>query len=241
MRGRASSRPFTAAVGVIGELLLTAGVLVLLFVGWQVWWTDVTAEGAQSRVVTQLERDFSRASVTPTDEARSRNGASEGAGAGDGGAFAILRIPRFGPDYARPVYTGTDPATLKKGVGHYTGAATAGAVGNFALAGHRTTYGRPFSDIDRLATGDRIVVETAQEDYVYSVTSSRIVDPSQTAVIAPVPGQVGEVPTEARLTLTTCHPRYSAQQRYIVHAELVREGPGAAALPPEAQPSTEED
>lgn len=239
--GRTSPKPLASAVGVVGEILLTAGAVVLLFVGWQVWWTDVIAEREQSRVVAQLEQDFSHPSVGSSDEASPRDGASEDAGAGEGEAFAILRIPRFGGDYARPVYAGTNDATLKKGVGHYTGTANAGAIGNFALAGHRTTYGRPFSEIDRLATGDRIVVETAQTDYVYSVTASRIVDPSQTAVIAPVPGEVGAVPTKTRLTLTTCHPRYSAQQRYIVHAELVRDHPRGAGPPRDVQAPTRKD
>lgn len=228
-------------MGVIGEILLTAGALVLLFVVWQVWWTDVTAERAQSRVVTQLEQDFSRPPPAPSNEAATRDSVSGAADAPHGRAFAILRIPRFGSDYARPVYAGTDDATLRKGVGHYIGTARPGAVGNFALAGHRTTYGRPFSEVERLVTGDRIVVETAQTSYVYRVASTKIVDPRQTEVIAPVPGEVGAVPTDARLTLTTCHPRYSAEQRYIVHAKLVRDRPRAAGPPPGGLDMTRKD
>ncbi|WP_346008390.1 class E sortase [Janibacter terrae] len=230
---RSSGRVRADALGVLGELVITAGVLVLLFVGWQLWWTDVTAEREQAHVVDQLERRFAdgpaarRGGAHPeTDE-----GGAEVASGAD--ADAILRIPRFGSDYARPIYSGTDEGTLRRGVGHYPRTAEPGAVGNFALAGHRTTYGRPFSDVERLVVGDRVLVETAREYHVYRVTSSTIVDPSESSVIAPVPGRVGSVPTEARLTLTTCHPRYSARQRYIVHADLVHTYPRAAGLPPE--------
>ena len=203
-------------VGWAGELLLTLGVLLLLFAAWQLWWTDVVADREQARIVESLEERF-------------RGEGSGGAGAdgiggstaGTEGAFAIVRIPRFGADYARPVLEGTARDVLALGVGHYDGSAAPGAVGNFALAGHRTTYGRPFHDVDRLEDGDRVVVETAGEVFVYEVSDRRVVRPSDVEVIAPVPGAPGEAPSEALLTLTSCHPRYSATQRFVVHARLV--------------------
>ena len=212
-------------VGVVGELLITAGLLVLLFVAWQLWWTDVEANADQSQTVTQLTQAFASpdpqvTTVTPADPAVTAD------------AFAILRIPRFGTDYARPILEGTDADILAQGIGHYAGTAQAGEVGNFALAGHRTTWGRPLHDVELLAVGDTVLVETKTTYDVYAVRSTEIVAPTDVDVIAPVPDAPGEAPTAPWLTLTTCHPKYSAEQRYIVHAELVHAYPRADGIPP---------
>jgi sortase A len=95
-----------------------------------------------------------------------------------------------------------------------------GAVGNFAIAGHRTTYGKPFNRIAELQVGDPIVIRTQHAWYVYTVTSTEIVDPGQVGVIAPVPDKPGATPTARMITMTTCTPMYSASQRYVVHGEL---------------------
>ncbi len=211
------------ALSVVGEVLISLGVFVLLFVAWELWWTDVTADRAQAVTVKRLVNDFT--------EHRSADVAHPDDAVPGGGAFAIVRIPRFGDDYARPVYQGTDPDTLTKGLGQYTGTAPPGAVGNFSLAGHRTTYGRPLNEVQRLRNGDRIIVETAEEFYVYTVASHEIVAPTDTDVIAPVPDRPGATPSTAYLTLTTCHPEYSARQRYVVHARLGATYSRAAGLP----------
>lgn len=213
------------ALGVFGELLVTLGLLVLLFVTWQLWWTDVESDRAQAATVSSLTREFAAAPTTPP--------AGAGAGATDlpAGAFAVVRIPRFGADYARPLVEGTSAKELAEGLGHYVGTAGPGEVGNFAIAGHRTTYGKPLAEIDTLRTGDRIVVETAQGWTVYAVSSHEIVRPWQGEVIAPVPGRPGVTPTKAVLTLTSCHPRFSAKQRWIVHADLVEERARAQGAP----------
>ena len=209
-------------VGWAGELLVTLGVLLLLFAGWQLWWTDVVADRQQAQVVRSLEGDFARDVGTVET---GQDGIPQGTGRD--GAFAIVRIPRFGADYARPVLEGTGRDVLARGVGHYVGTAAPGAVGNFALAGHRTTYGRPFHDVDRLRDGDRVVVETAGEVFVYEVTSRELVRPSDVDVIGPVPDEPGRRPTEALLTMTSCHPKYSATQRFVVHGRLVKAVPRA--------------
>ena len=109
-----------------------------------------------------------------------------------------------------------------------------GAVGNFAVAGHRTTYGRPFHDIDRLRAGDTIVVETKTAYSVYAVKRHDIVAPTDVEVIAPVPAASRARSRPARwLTMTACHPKYSAAQRYVVFAELVEDLPARPrACPP---------
>ncbi|KQU68255.1 sortase [Phycicoccus sp. Root563] len=212
-------------LGLAGDVFVTAGLLLLLFVGWQLWWTDVTANRVQDDTVHALTRDF--ASGASGSAAANRVPAAVPFGK----AFAIVRIPRLGADYARPVLEGTSRDILMDGVGHYTGTARPGAVGNFAIAGHRTTYGRPFHDIDLLRAGDKVVIETRTEFHVYAVKRHVIVAPTEVDVIAPVPQKVGTRPTQRWLTMTACHPKYSAAQRYVVFAELVRSYPRAAGLP----------
>lgn len=212
-------------VGWSGEVLVTLGVLLLLFAAWQLWWTDVVADRAQTQIVQSLEDEFARGTAAPVGD----NGIP--AAIGEDGAFAVVRIPRFGVDFARPVIEGTDRPVLALGVGHYVGTAGPGQVGNFAVAGHRTTYGRPFHDVDRLVDGDRVVVETADQVYVYEVTSREIVRPGDVEVIAPVPDDPGTAPTEALLTMTSCHPKFSATERFVVHGRLVETVPRAQWVP----------
>jgi sortase A len=213
------------AVGWAGEVLVTLGVLLLLFAAWQLWWTDVASERDASRIVQTLERDFADGPAAPVGA----NGIPPAIG--EDGAFAVVRIPRFGADYARPVLEGTGRPVLALGVGHYVGTAGPGQVGNFAVAGHRTTYGRPFHDVDRLVVGDRVVVETAADVYVYEVTAHEVVRPGDVEVIAPVPGEPGAAPTQALLTMTSCHPKYSATERFVVHGRLVETVPRADWVP----------
>ena len=220
------------ATGVLGELMITAGVLILLFVGWQLWWTDVSANAAQAGTVRVLEHDFDAPlvagrPVTPIT-AEPRAHLTE---VPLGRAFAIVRVPRWGKDYARPVLEGTDHDVLTKGVGHYQGTAMPGAVGNFAVAGHRTTYGRPFHDIGTLRTGDVIIVETRSSYLVYSVQRHVTVTPDHVEVVAPVPQHVGQQPTQKWMTLTACHPEFSASHRYVVFAKMVRAIPRSEGLP----------
>lgn len=146
----------------------------------------------------------------------------------------MLHIPRLGDDYERVVVEGTAQVQLAQGPGHYLDTAMPGQEGNFAVAGHRIGRGSPFLDLDRMQPGDAIVVETASNWYVYRVLGDaatgdfgtdpsgipglQIVHPSQIDVIAATPG--GGNASGAYLTLTTCHPKYSAAQRLIIHARL---------------------
>lgn len=232
-----------------GELMITSGGLVLLFLVWQLVWTDVVADRSQSRTADALVEQWDAGAqaaplqaigddptlVAPGDDATTPPEEPVLA-ALPSEALAVLRVPEFGDEYAVPVLEGTTAEVLKEGIGRYTGSADAGEVGNYALAGHRTTYGAPFNPIAELDLGDPVVVETADAYYVYRVVDTLIVDPSDVSVIAPVPGRPGETPTEAYLTMTSCHPMYSARQRYIVHAVLEStsaraDGPPAALTP----------
>lgn len=218
----ASARPSTASVlvGILGELLLTAGVLVLLFLGWQLWWTDVVADREQADIVAGLDADWG--TVDEQRIAQPQEGPPPVPGAPEEGkVWGSLRVP----DFDRPRVPLAEGVSLEKvlnvkGVGHYPGTALPGQVGNFSVAGHRNTYGRPLEDIARLEKGDPIVVETADAFYVYEVTEHVVVKPSQSEVIAPDPDHPAAQPKRRLLTLTACHPMYSARERYIVHAEF---------------------
>lgn len=210
----------------LGELLVTLGVVLLLFLVWQLWWTDLVAGRAQGNLASQLQRTWTAQQPTGQQPAaREPSGAQPVAQdpplkLRTGQAFAVIRIPRFGKDYARPVLEGVQLDVLDKGVGHYPGSADPGAVGNFALAGHRVTYAKPFNKIDTLRPGDPIVVETARAWFVYRVKRYVIVTPDRVDVIAPVPQQPGKTPTKAMMTMTACHPKFSARYRYVVFSEL---------------------
>ncbi len=236
--GRRAGRALAAATSVLGELLLTAGALLLLFVAWQLWWTDVVADREQAVVTTALQEGWAAAPATtvpPTaDPAPASAPPPALAAPADGEAFAVVHVPRFGAGWQpRPVVEGTSADDLEAGVGHYPGTALPGEVGNAAFAGHRNTYGRPFHGIAELEPGDPVVVETAEGWFVYRATTAEVVRPRDVDVVAPVPGDPAAVPTERLLTLTACHPVGSARERYVQHAALDRFVPRAAGVPPE--------
>ena len=151
-----------------------------------------------------------------------------------GDALAVLYIPRLGSDYRRVVLEGTAEEELAQGPGHYLGTAMPGERGNVAIAGHRVGRGSPFLDLDQLRPGDPIVVETADTWFVYpsGVPGQQIVRPGEVDLISPVPGGAADAaPEGSYLTLTTCHPKYSAQQRLVIHAVLTDEGAAKTDAP----------
>ena len=185
------------------------------------------------------------ATAVPTPTAGPAAAGSPGPSAVElGSPLAVLRIPRLGEWNDEPpvVVEGVSTAALQQGPGHIPGTALPGEIGNVVLSGHRTTYGAPFARLDELRPGDRIVIETRDTWFTYSVTGTRIVAPTAVRVTWPVPGDRGAVPTKALLTMTTCHPRYSARQRLVVSAELTAEEPKssgpAAALRAAARAET---
>jgi sortase A len=207
-------------VGVLGELLLTLGALLLLFLVWQLWWTDVVADREQTGLLDGLEQEWG--AVDEEQIAPRQDGPPPQLEAPvDTMVFGRMHVPAFDrPEFPLAEGVSLEEVLNVKGAGHYPETALPGEVGNVAIAGHRNTYGRVFEDIAVLEAGDPIVVETADAFYVYEVTESLIVQPEDVEVIAPTPGQPGVEPTERMLTLTACHPMYSARDRYIVHAEF---------------------
>lgn len=215
--------PLWTAVGVLGELLATLGLVLLLFLVWQIWWVGLQADRTAAQSVTRLEDDF-RDGAAPDPRV-------EGS-VQPGDVYALMRVPRFGADWVKPIVAGTDLAALDRGIGHYDDTAAPGDIGNFAVAGHRDMAGGVFSAIDTLTVGDAVVVETAEGWFVYRVTASMIVAPSEGAVIAPNPDAPASPPDKAMLTMTSCHPHWTADSRYVIHAVLDTTYPRADGLPP---------
>jgi sortase A len=174
----------------------------MLFVAYTLWGTGHYTHEQQQ----ELKQDLTRRSVS--------------APVRTGGGVALIRIPRFGAGYSFAVIEGVGPAELRKGPGHYPGTALPGGVGNFVVSGHRTTYAAPFDRLDELRDGDRILIDYEGRRLTYRVTGRSVVDPSNTTVIAPVPFHPGRRPTRRFITLTTCHPKYSAARRLIVFGVL---------------------
>lgn len=239
-RGRARDVTY-GVVGVVGELLITLGVLLFAFLVWQLWWTDVVGNRAQAQIVRELP--FEPVPTTSPDGTTGpviapprRDEPPVMAEPAHATTFATIQVPRWTGEPERPISQGTDRATVLDvlGVGHYEGTAMPGGVGNFAVAGHRTTYARPFNRVEELQVGDPLVVRTTDDVwYVYRVTQTQVVDPSEVSVIAPVPGDPGAEPTERLITLTTCHPMFSARERFIVHGVLDYWAPTSDGIPAE--------
>lgn len=228
-RGGARPRQKTSFVGVLGEVLITAGVLVLLYVVWQLWvgdWIFAAQRNAEGHTLSQQWQQQYEDGLLPTHSPTPNPSASADPGfveppilapPGDAEIFGTMLIPRFGADYAVNIAGGVSRAnTLDKiGIGHYPGAPMPGEVGNFALAAHRTTWGKPFNRIAELRVGDAIVVETPEGWYTYRFRTLQYVTPDQVDVLLPVP-QMPSVPAGERyLTMTSCSPFFSMAERIV--------------------------
>jgi sortase A len=205
----------------IGQTLITAGVVILLFCAYELWFTGIYTAHEQSH----LKHELGLSDVPPPI------GASEFPPLLNGHAIALLYIPRLGRGYVKAIVEGISVEDLKKGPGHWPKTPLPGQVGNFVVSGHRTTYGAPFNRLDEVRLGDAIVIETRTSWYVYRETSEAKVSPNDVAVTYPVPNHLGQKPTKSLLTFTTCHPKYSASQRLILFAQLELAQPRSAGRP----------
>jgi sortase A len=226
-------------VQVLGELLITGGIILLLFVAWQLWWTNVESDARQSEVIKEFAQDIGGAAPAAPDAVAPPAGEEFGApvvaaAPGHAGTIGIVYIPRFGANYTRPIVQGTSSDVLDTlGLGHYANTAMPGAVGNFAVAGHRQTHGAVLDNIHTLVPGDKIYVQTKDGYYVYVFRNNQIVMPSRADVLEPVPTQPGVTPTESFLTMTSCNPRFGAEERIIAYALLDSWRPASAGPPAE--------
>ncbi|MFI9649582.1 class E sortase [Streptomyces sp. NPDC052040] len=206
-----------AIVRTVSEICVTAGALVVLFVAYLLFWTGVRADGAMQDGVARLHRQWSRAAAAPAGSAGPRPPAPYTPGE----PFAVMYIPRFGFTWNKPVLEGTATGTLEKGLGHYPGTAQLGQEGNFAVAGHRRTYGDPFRDVPRLRPGDAVVLTDGTTWFTYRIDKGPYKTvPTDVEVIDPVPRTSGYTRPGRYLTLTTCDPEWGHSHRLIVWAHL---------------------
>ena len=223
-------------IQVLGWTLIWSGLFVFGYLGWQIYGTDWINRGVQEVASAELETELDETpprppetidpeiflgpdiELPPETPETIQFFSEEPVDVGE--SFAFLSIPRIGlADVV--VYEGVDSETLKKGPGHMSTTPLPGQPGNAVISGHRTTYGRPFFDFDLLAAGDRVEVESEIGTHVYEVREIQIVEPTDVWV---TDNRVG-----GWLTMTTCHPKFSARQRLVVWAEMV-DGPNSAFI-----------
>jgi len=223
-------------LGVLGELLLTAGVLVLLFIAWQNVFNSWVLNGQQNGAAAQLGKQWLEQSA-PSSGSGSGSGAAGDSTTSVGPnadvpvesepanltAMAVMYVPRFGTDWKRTVREGTGLDVLNSssaGVGHYAKTAMPGGVGNFAVAAHDTGYGSTFLHMQNLRLGDKIYVQTKDGFYTYAFRNYEYVQPTDVAVLDPVPKQQSAQASDRILTMTTCNPPYHTVERLISYAVL---------------------
>lgn len=187
----------------VGRSFVGVGGLILLFVAYQLVGTNLITNKQQSALASELQSEWASQVVEDVPNL--------------GEGVALIKIPKIGMD--RVVVEGVSVEDLKKGPGHYPGTPLPGQVGNMVISGHRTTYGGPFIRLDELVVGDEILVYNSTGPFKYRVTENKIVSPTAVEVL--------DDSSDARLTLTTCHPKFSARERLIIVATL--EGPATAA------------
>jgi sortase A len=227
-------------ISLIGRAMITVGLILLLFVAYQLWGTNIFEQRSQKNLrndfAQKLENvkkagvgiddptvtnpDGTPVTTAPGDSTTTTTPLLETPQTGE--PIAFIEIDKIGLDHV--VVSGTDRKSLQKGPGHYPATPLPGQFGNSSIAGHRTTYGSPFARLDELEVGDKIILRTVRGPFTYEVSERPfVVSPSDVSVVAPTPDPsdpTGQtlLPT---LTLTTCHPKYSAAQRLIVKAKLV--------------------
>lgn len=191
----AARRRKSDTVALISSYLLYLATVVVLFIVFMLWGTNLLTSVTQRSLLTTFQHQVSSDSYGTTAE---------------GSVIGSISIPKIGLTMA--FVQGTSESNLIEGPGHYLGTALPGQSGNVAIAGHRTTYGAPFYNLDMLSVGDKVVLTTHAGQFTYVVTGSIVVSPSNTSVLGATPN-----PT---LTLTTCNPRFSATTRLVVTAKL---------------------
>jgi sortase A len=211
-----------------GELMITFGLIVLLFAGYEVFGNSAKVQDEQNSLDDELAQQWSDPTVAPSATANKNAPAAPGEN-----LVGRLYIPKIDKEWV--VVNGVRPQDIKYAPGHYPDTALPGKVGNFSVAGHRIR--KIFWRIDELKTGDVIGVETRDSWYVYKVIGHEVVKPDAVEVVAPVPDQPGVRPSKALLTLTTCNPKFNNYQRLIVHAQLVETVKRDSTLPDAGKPA----
>lgn len=245
---RKAARPRRSAgakiVGGFGEILITLGVLGLLFVVWELWWTGIEAESDRQDSLNEFYANMPEPSAPAAEDDSDEDQGPDPADfevcytladgteigcadymrsqTGSEQIMGVVYAPRLGDSWAAPIRYGVSANQIDRGgVGHYPTTQWPDEPGNFAMAGHRNTNASMLGNQDSLQIGDPIYVVSNDGIYVYEVSERHVVAPSQTEVLNPVPSNYGAQPKFGVLTFTTCHPMYSNRERLIHHAEIV--------------------
>ena len=241
-----------SVTGVTGEIFITAGALMGLFLGWHLMWNDAIQGERQNQSAMELAEQWEAPKVAPSDKTQNpeANRPSDEeppvtALPAEGQAFALLYVPRFGDDYVRSIAEGVDLETVLNsrtlGIGRYLESDQLGAVGNFALAGHRTTWGATFGEIGELRIGDRIYVEVPEGWHSYQFRNLEYVWATEVDVLNSFPKMKVEEPGTRVITLTSCHPRFSEAERIIAYGLYEGWFPRAGGPPSEIAELVEGD
>jgi len=198
-----------------GWTFIGMGSFVLYFLVYQLIGTNAVTSRGQTDLRNELQREWSAPSAAPRTGNAKKPAALKRPAIGK--PLAVLEIPKIQLD-DKVIVEGVGRDELRKGPGHVPSTVLPGQDGTFGVSGHRTTYGAPFYRLNELTKGDTIAVVTREAVYTYSVTRTQIVRPTDTQVLDNVAGPDGK--PKATITLTTCHPRYSARQRFIVFGDL---------------------
>jgi sortase A len=231
------------AIRGLGEVFISLGIVILLFVVYQLYWTGVLARQAMADELAKLD---AKAKVARTAPAQPETTPANTAPAPEpytfDEPFARMYIPRFGSKWEKPIISGTDADQLKRGLGWYYNSGLVGQEGNFAVAGHRKTYGDPFLNFPKLRVGDKIVVQDATNYYIYSLDRPVVNEnekqdkvvyrtiPEDVHVVDPVPEKAYTAPGKY-ITLTTCDPEWGSSHRLIAWGHLESVWPVSAGEP----------
>ena len=219
---------------VAGELLITFGVVILLYVGYSLWFTNSLAESTTRSISADFLAEIEERKELPgSDQPPLADGPETSGSTSDSAVshedefvtakpFALLYIPRLETDvWAEPLVSGIGYRALASGVGHYPTTELPGEVGNFAIAGHRATNGQPFAYFERLQAGDRVFVQTFDGWFEYELVKDKIIQEDEVWVLGDSPEGQGFEPGSRLITLTTCDPRWNSYQRWAWWGELV--------------------
>lgn len=220
-----------------GELLITIGAVLLLFVAYHLWWTSFIADRATADVAQGLEQSWQRDPIPPrpistaTDVPATPEPTVTVSGT-SGEAFGKVFIPRLRDHvWGRPLVYGVDKYALARGIGYYPGTSAPGQIGNFAIAGHRMTHGEPLRNVDKLRDGDQVIIQTKDAWFTYSLDRTTIVMPDDSWVINPIPFKNEGQLLGRRITVITCEPRWSSAKRWIWWGSLIDVRPAADGPP----------
>lgn len=221
--------------GVLGELLLTAGLGTLAFMGWKYWLNDLIQGNEQNSAGSELSQEFEKNYTdAPAPEVDTGGIPVRATPTGEAVPFAVLYVPAFGADYSRTIATDiTQYGVLDHYVGYYMESDAPGAIGNFAVAGHRLAYGAPMQNIPNLQVGDHAYVETIDGWYEYEFRSGEYVDPYEVSILSDVPRYPEEQGSDRILLMMTCNPIYSVAERVVSYSVFVDFTPRDEGAPDE--------